>query len=118
MDDEQRIDPPDWLAHTMRAAGVDPDEVAVAAVAAVPDDETEQERQAIARAGGMRCSECGDRVDPSARNVLHQVIGWYRPRDQGGQNYVIRRQPTGLLMCAGCGMRVLAGLDPNQETLL
>lgn len=111
--------PPPWLRDAMVAAGVDPDAVAEAAAAEViPSDEAEMERQAVRAANGARCCECNATTDPTARNVLHEVVGWDRPREQGGQNHVIQRRPTGRIMCADCALRVLHGLAPGQESLL
>lgn len=110
---------PGFLAEAMRAAGVDPAAVAAAAATVeIPTDQEEIERQAIKNAGGPVCCECGARVNPDARNVLHEVVGWDRPREQGGQNHVLRRRTTGRIMCSDCSLRVVHGLAPGQESLL
>jgi transcription elongation factor Elf1 len=109
----------DQLLAAANAAGVD----LVYVPDAVPPDEHEVQRQEaeIARKQQralMLCAECDERIDVRDPNVLREVTGWSRHRDQGGQNHVIARRETGRLMCGACAARLRAGLSAHQESLL
>lgn len=111
---------PPFMRQVMEASGVD-----VAAVEQVvnagdpifPDAQAVFE-QAARATGQFRCESCKRRVQPDDGNALHEVIGWSKPRTQGGQNHVIDRAETGRVMCGECGIRLLSGLDPKQGSLL
>lgn len=64
-----------------------------------------------------RCLVCGEPVVPSAR-VLHEVVGYTRPRSAGGANHIIARRETGRVVCAKCSEGVQSGVDWRQEALL
>ena len=65
------------------------------------------------------CASCGSEIEnPLDANVLREIRGWARQREQGGQNHVIDRKETGALMCAECSSRLRAGLAPRQDQLL
>jgi alkanesulfonate monooxygenase SsuD/methylene tetrahydromethanopterin reductase-like flavin-dependent oxidoreductase (luciferase family) len=106
------------------AAGVDPDLIVAEAAlpGIVPSDEEEAERQAARDRRlhdiAQSCVKCGEPINPQDRNVLREIKGWARHRDEGGQNHVIDRRETGRLMCGECGLRIRAGLDPAQGSLI
>lgn len=114
---------PDFLRQAMVQAGVDPDEVARKAAAenVLPSDADEALRQAAAATGtGLRCKSCKQAVDLNDPNMLVEVTGWSKRRQQGGQNHVIDRIETGYVMCGDCSLR-LQHLGPHafaQETLV
>lgn len=64
-----------------------------------------------------RCASCGEPVKPSPL-VLHEVVGYTRPRSDGGANHIIARRETGRLVCADCSLSVQRGDDPAQGSLL
>ncbi len=111
---------PDGLRAEMEAAGVNPDAVARQAADPhnIPTDQEAAFVEAARRENGMRCQSCKHPVRPDDPNVLREVTGWFRPRDQGGQNHVIDRRETGALLCGSCSLRLLHGLAPAQESLV
>lgn len=67
-----------------------------------------------------RCLVCGsvfDPIGPASSRVLREVVGYTRPRDQGGANHIIARRETGRLVGPCCAERVQAGVS-TQEALL
>lgn len=104
----------------MEAAHVDVAAVLAAAVDehVIPSDEEAAFVQAARRESGMRCNGCQRPVKPDDPNMLREITGWSRPREQGGQNHVIDRRETGGLLCGACGLRLQHGLAPQQETLV
>lgn len=107
------------IRRAMQAAGVDPDAVVETAALdhVIPSDEEEAERQSWRDAGGVKCAACGERVDPNASQTLREVIGWDRPRGQGGQNHVLFREETGRLMCGSCAVLKQRPGGASQEQL-
>src|SRR5262245_72638 len=101
-------DIPDFVLEAMQAAQA----AGVTAEEAVPESTDEQAQH------GIRCAECNTEVNPNSKGVLIEVIGWSKHRDTGGQNHVIRRKPTGRVLCPTCGLRATHGLATTQESLL
>ena len=68
------------------------------------------------------CVDCTLPVDVASTLSLREVIGFAKPRDQGGQNHVLYRRETGRWLCANCAARRKstrkAGTVPAQESLL
>lgn len=120
----ERPSPLDTLKSAAAAAGVDVERVEEEAALPeiIPSDEEEMEKQAV-REGRLRalasvCFKCGDPINPDDRGILREIRGWSRARDEGGQNHVIDRRETGVLMCGPCGTRLRSGLSPEQGSLL
>jgi hypothetical protein len=63
------------------------------------------------------CLRCKKPIRHDDRNVLREVTGFTRPRDQGGANHIIARHETGRLVCGECAILEQAGLL-GQEALL
>lgn len=119
-DRADHVQVPDMLRKAMEAHGVDVDSVreTIAAGDPIPPDELAAEQQQIRQAGGARCCDCGKPANPNDPNVLHQIVGWTKPREKGGTNHVIRRATTGFIMCADCSLRLVhVGPTAGQETL-
>ena len=70
------------------------------------------------RTSGPRCVFCDGLVDPTKAEVLREVVGWSKQREQGGQNHVWFRKETGNLMCGPCAVRLRYSGNASQETLL
>jgi len=64
-----------------------------------------------------RCLRCGEPTRPSSL-VLHEVVGFTRPRGGGGANHIVARTETGRVVCANCAPAVQRGDHPRQEALL
>ena len=120
MDEPTRLHVPSFLREAMEAAGVSLDEVVEKAKDpdVIPSDEVAIVKDKEDRRTGIRCAECEQPANPNDVGVLIEVTGWHRPREQGGQNHVIRRVPTGRMMCPSCSVRFQAGLDAGQRSLL
>jgi hypothetical protein len=56
-------------------------------------------------------------VNPDREDVAREVVGYHRPREQGGQNHVLFRRETGRFMCATCVARKQATGRAGQEAL-
>jgi hypothetical protein len=63
-----------------------------------------------------RCLQCGGPAKPSPR-LLHEIVGYTRPRNAGGANHIIARRETGRVVCARCAETVQSGAE-GQEALL
>jgi hypothetical protein len=64
-----------------------------------------------------RCLVCGEAARPSPR-VLHEVVGYTRPRSAGGANHIIARRETGRVVCAVCAEWVQARVPEGQGVLV
>ena len=111
---------PDFMRRAMEAAHVDVDAVAAASrdEHVIPTDAEAAFVEAARRENGMRCQSCRNPVKPDDPNVLREITGWSKPREQGGQNHVIDRRETGALLCGTCALRLQHGLSPQQESLI
>lgn len=65
----------------------------------------------------FKCLNCPNRVDPTSREVMHEVIGFTQPRKQGGANHVAFRKETGRYLCPECVVRWRHGHE-GQGSLL
>ncbi len=65
-----------------------------------------------------RCSTCGSDIDERVDKPWTEVVGWERHRNQGGTNHLALRKPTGRAMCKRCMMKLQAGLDPGQLSIV
>lgn len=65
----------------------------------------------------IACSECGNPLNPNApEGVYEEIVGWDKRRNQGGQNHVRLRKPTGRVMHVSCMTRLLNGIATQQST--
>jgi hypothetical protein len=48
----------------------------------------------------LRCVDCDEEVRPGA--FYREVIGWEKPRADGGANQITLRTETGRVRCSGC----------------
>jgi hypothetical protein len=88
-----------------------------------PDSEPVEEPSTPAAAtpsngSGVLCSQCEQPVNPNYPDVLREVTGWSKLREQGGQNHVRFRRETGRLMCGACASRITHAGTAAQESLL
>lgn len=60
------------------------------------------------------CLDCGEGI-ANAKTAWAEVIGWERPRSQGGTNHVALRQPTGRVRCGSCMNARQHGVDPVAQ---
>lgn len=120
MDEPTRLSIPPFLREAMEASGVDPNEVAEKAADpdVIPTDEAAIIKDKEDQKTGIRCAECDEITNPNDNGCLIEITGWHKLREHGGQNHVIRRSPTGRVMCPSCSVRFRAGLDTGQESLL
>jgi hypothetical protein len=66
-----------------------------------------------------RCLACDRPITrPDGPLVLTEVVGYTRPRSQGGANHIIGRRATGRFLCEACSLRVPdPKLSPDQLEL-
>lgn len=62
-----------------------------------------------------RCAKCDREV--STRGGWTEVIGWRKPRNQGGTNHVALPKPTGRMLCEGCMHLARSGDGSQQQGL-
>lgn len=53
-----------------------------------------------------------------AATTFRKVVGWEKPRAEGGTNMIALRQPQDVYACWSCIDRLRKGLDPLQESLV
>ena len=63
-----------------------------------------------------RCHQCGQEIEREA-DAWWEIIGWEKPRKQGGTNAVFDRKRTGIAMCDGCHTRRKYGGSTGQGDL-
>lgn len=65
---------------------------------------------------------CGREVDLNTRKAWRRVVGWeHKSNNTGsrrGGSDISMREPTGEYACDPCMLRLKAGINPQQETLL
>ena len=69
----------------------------------------------------MNCSYCGTLVNPFAPSTYRRVIGWERKAlaaSRRGGSDIVLREPLEEFACHACIVRLQAGLDPRQASLL
>lgn len=82
----------------------------------VADPEPEQAEPEEPTGGVLRCAICGAEI-ASVRIAWRKVVGYERPRKQGGTNAIRLRRPVDEYACEICVTRLRAGVDPAQGTL-
>jgi hypothetical protein len=74
----------------------------------------------LVRNGGAEvttCVKCGEEVT-SPRNAWREVRGWTKPRNQGGDNSLSLRNPTGRLMHEACMSAEKSRVSPGHTSLV
>ncbi len=60
-------------------------------------------------------NNCGQQVD--IRRAYYRLEGWTKPRQDGGTNHVVNRQPFDEFMCDNCMDKLLDGVSLQQLRL-
>lgn len=63
-----------------------------------------------------RCAHCGNEVETEA-SAWHEVVGWERPRQVGGTNYIAGRERTGRLVHNACMNLRKSGIKREQTQM-